>query len=90
MYSKPKGYACPRCTVGRCTAQTTTYADICYGELLCIPNAPAYICDVCYFVEFEQELLDALWQELYVDMPMEEAPPTARQKRSSAYGEESN
>ena len=53
MDAKTRSYACPRCTVGRCTAQGTTFAEVYQGQLLCIPNTRAYICDVCHFAEFE-------------------------------------
>jgi len=87
MDAKPGAYACPRCTVGRCTAQGTTFADIYQGQLLCIPNTRAYICDVCHFAEFETELLDALWVELYGEAPADEVQPLVRHKRGSSYSE---
>ncbi|MYD09025.1 MAG: hypothetical protein F4X02_03180 [Chloroflexi bacterium] len=87
MDAKPRAYACPRCTVGRCTAQGTTFADVYKGQLLCIPNTRAYICDVCHFAEFETELLDALWDELYGEASTDEVQPLARHKRGSSYSE---
>lgn len=86
MENKKRGYACPRCTVGRCTPQTTTFADVYHGQLLSIPNLRAHICDVCHFVEFEQETLEALWQELYNEGPAEDFQSVAGHKRSSSYG----
>ena len=88
--SKSKGYACPRCTVGRCTPRTTTFAEIYHGQLMTIPNVRAYVCDVCHFAEYEQETLEALWQELYGEAPAEEFQSIARQKGSSTFGGESN
>ena len=87
MDAKSRGYACPRCTVGRCTPQGTTFADVYQGQLLCIPNIHAYICDVCHFAEFEQELLDALWQELYGEATVDEVQPVARHKRGRSFTE---
>ena len=87
MDAKARGYACPRCTVGRCSPQTTTFVDVYHGQLLSMPNTRAFICDVCRFVEFEQELLDALWEELYGDVSRDELQVAARHKRSSTYGE---
>ena len=87
MEATAKGYACPRCTVGRCTPQRATFTDIYQGQLLCIPNTRAFICDVCHFAEFEQELLDALWQELYGDVAVDEVQPVARHKRGTGYSE---
>lgn len=87
MDAKSRGYACPRCTVGRCTPQATTFADVYQGQLLCIPNTRAYICDVCHFAEFEQELLDELWEELYAEAAADEVQPVARHKRGPSYRE---
>ena len=87
MDAKTRGYACPRCTVGRCTPQGTTFADVYQGQLLCIPNTRAYICDVCHFAEFEPELLDALWEELYGDAPLDDVQPPSGHKRGSSYSD---
>ena len=84
---KPKGYACPRCTVGRCLPQKTTFADIHQDQLLVVPNVNVYICDVCRLAEFEQETMEALWHELYGDQAAEDTPGIAQQKGSSHYGE---
>ena len=89
--SKTEGYACPRCTVGRCSQRGMTFSEVHLGQLLAIPDVLAYVCDVCHFVEFAQETLEALWQELYGDQSdaptAEELPALAQQKRSSSYGE---
>ncbi len=85
--STTRSYACPRCTVGRCAPQETTFVDIYQGHLLSMPKARAYICDICHFVEFEQELLDALWEELYGDVARDDSQTVAGHKRSPSYGE---
>lgn len=91
MDSKIKGYACPRCTVGRCSPRKTTFTEMHQGQLLAIPNVLAYVCDVCYFVEYAQEMLEALWQDLYGDQTsdpaVEDLPAVSQQERSSSYGE---
>ncbi|MCY3780541.1 MAG: hypothetical protein OXG78_09560 [Chloroflexi bacterium] len=87
MDAKARAYACPRCTVGRCALQTTTFVDVYHGQLLSIPNTRAFICDVCHFVEFEQEMLDALWDELYGDVARDDVQTAVAHKRSSTYGE---
>lgn len=84
---KAEGYACSRCTVGRCLPQKTTFAEIHHGQLLVIPNMQAYICDVCKLTEFEQETMEALWHELYGDQTTDEIQTIIQQKRSSQYGE---
>ena len=87
MDAKIRGYACPRCTVGRCTPQTTTFVDVYNDQLLSMPNTLAYICDVCHFVEFEKEFLDALWEQLYGEVARDDVHTIAGHKRSSTYGE---
>ncbi len=87
MDAKARGFACPRCTVGRCAPKTTTFVDVYHGQLLAMPNARAFICDVCHFVEFEQEMLDRLWEELYGEVAREDLQSVAGHKRSSTYGE---
>ncbi len=84
---KPIGYACPRCTVGRCLPQKTTFAEMHHGQLLVIPNMKVYICDVCKLAEFEQETMEALWHELYGDQSAEDTQSVTQQKSSSHYGE---
>ena len=84
---KSDGYACPRCTVGRCAPRKSTFAEVYHGQLLSVPNVTAFVCDVCHFAEFEQDALDALWEELYGDGPLEEVQPVAGQKPRSTYGE---
>lgn len=86
MDAKARGYACPRCTVGRCAPQTTTFADVYHGLLLSKPNTRAYICDICHFVEFEQEMLDGLWEDLYGDVARDDGQTVGDHKRSSTYG----
>lgn len=88
--AKTQGYACPRCTVGRCTPRKTTFAEVYHRQLLSLPRVNAYVCDVCHFAEFEQELLEALWNELYGDGPGESHQPPAGNKRSSTYSGGSN
>ncbi len=80
-----KDYPCPRCTVGRCWPQLTTFAEVYHGQLLSIPNVSAFVCDVCHFAEFEQETLEALWEEFYGEGPGDSHQTPAGQKRSSTY-----
>ena len=87
MDTRSKGYACPRCTVGRCTPQNTTFAEVYHGQLLSIPNVRAFICDVCHFAEYDQETLEALWEELYGEVARDDFQSVAGQKRSSTFGE---
>lgn len=85
-----KGYACPRCTVGRCTPRMTTFSEVYHGQLLAVPNVRAHVCDVCHFAEFDQAMLEALWQELYGEGPLDDFQSVPNQKRSSTFGGESS
>ncbi|MCY3573470.1 MAG: hypothetical protein OXG92_05750 [Chloroflexi bacterium] len=87
MTAKRPGYACPRCTVGRCTPQRTTFTDMLQDQLLSIPNVPAHICDVCNLIEFDQDLLDTLWECLYKGGAREDIAPAVPSKRSPSFGE---
>ena len=88
--AKSTSYACPRCTVGRCSPRKTTFAELYQGQLLSVPNVNAFVCDVCHFAEFEQETLDWLWDELYGEGPFDDQRTVAGQKRGSTYSEGSN
>lgn len=70
--------------------RTTTFAEMHHGQLLSIPNVKAYVCDVCHFAEYEQDTLEALWQELYGEDHVDDFQSVASQKRSSTFGGESN
>lgn len=87
MDNSKSGYACPRCTVGRCLPQKTTFTDVYHGQLLSIPNLRGFVCDVCHFVEFDQETMEALWDELYSEAAADESQPVAPKQRSSGQGE---
>lgn len=82
---KSSCYACPRCGVGRCRAQTATFAEVYRGQLLCIPNRLAFICDVCRFVEFESAGLESLWEELYGDCLADDFQSARHPRRASSY-----
>ena len=87
MDSKPAGYACPRCTVGRCAPQRANFCDMLGEQLFVVPKARAHICDVCHFVEFDQSLLDALWERLYSELQRDDYAPAQSQKSSPSYGD---
>ena len=85
--SKADSYSCPRCTVGRCHHQTTTFVEIYNGQFLCVPDMPVYICDVCHFAEFELDALESIWTELEMDDLPDDWQPSFRHKRSSPFGD---
>ena len=85
--SKANSYGCPRCGVGRCNQQTTSYVDIYDGQLFCVPDMPVYVCDVCHFAEFELSALESLWEELDVDIRTDNFESLSRKTRSSTFGD---
>jgi YgiT-type zinc finger domain-containing protein len=40
-------YACPKCQVGIMDLEYVTYLTFRGGEMITVPNFPAWICDVC-------------------------------------------
>lgn len=49
--------ACPRCQIGNLNATTATYSATFNGMLLSVPNVPAWKCDICGYLEFEDDAL---------------------------------
>ena len=80
-------FSCPRCGVGRCQPKTTTFVETFAGQILCVPNILAYICDVCHFAEFEQSAIESLWDEVEIDGYSDDMSSLVKQKRSSSFGE---
>ena len=87
LNSEANGYACPRCTVGRCHPQKASFVDIYDGQLFCIPDTPIYVCDVCHFAEFALDALESLWEELDADNISDGFPSLSGKNRSSPLGE---
>lgn len=85
--SNADSYTCPRCTVGRCHRQTTTYVDFLYGQLFCVPDMPVYVCDVCHFAEFELDALESLWEELDTDDLTDDFQSSQGHNHSSTFGD---
>ena len=79
-------YSCPRCTVGRCTQQTTTFVELYHGQLLCVPDVPVAICDVCHFAEFDLDAIESLWAELDADSIMDNFQSSSDTTYSSPFG----
>lgn len=53
----PARYACPRCQIGVCQAESTTYTRIHKGRPISVPDMTRYVCDVCGFREVDPEAL---------------------------------
>ena len=52
--------------------KTTTFVELYQGQLLCVPDVPAFICDVCHFAEFEMDAIESLWSDLDDDFIVED------------------
>jgi len=68
MEAKVRGHVCGHCGVGRRHPQHIQLRDIVHGHLLTVPNMPVYICDVCHFVEIDQEAMVAFRQRFAKDL----------------------
>ncbi|MGI6250683.1 MAG: YgiT-type zinc finger protein [Anaerolineaceae bacterium] len=53
----PNPETCPRCYVGRIKQQPVTLTTIVSGELLSVPNFPAWVCDVCHAFMYDPKAL---------------------------------
>ena len=84
--STSNNFVCPRCGVGKCQYQTTTFVELYHGQLLCVPDVPVYICDVCHFAEFEMDAIESLWADLGDDFFPDDFESTSETSFSSPFG----
>lgn len=61
--------SCPRCGVGRMQPTQADFSQVYYGTLVQSPNVSAWRCDVCHYLQFED---DAVRQ---IDVLVGEAGP---------------
>ncbi len=66
---------CDNCRIGRMQPATLSYVDEHEGELLVIPNVPAYACDVCRQTWYDPSFL------LNVENLLNKAEPPKRAKK---------
>lgn len=84
--SKSKDFVCPRCGVGKCQYQKTTFVELYRGQLLSVPDVPVFICDVCHFAEFELDAIESLWADLEDDFLTEDFESSSESTYSSPFG----
>jgi YgiT-type zinc finger domain-containing protein len=63
---------CPRCHVGALDAVTVTYSAVYRGALFSVPAVPAWLCDICGYIEYDEatmERLEALVGETLMERP---------------------
>lgn len=70
---------CPVCHIGHIELHVTTYIQL-YGEtLICVPNTPAWTCDVCHERQYDPSSLQR------IDMLVgQDGPPPNRYRPAMA------
>ena len=58
--NKELRYACPECHSGNVSMQHVVYFTWVSGELITVPDFPAWICDLCGMREYDQRALSWL------------------------------
>ncbi len=55
--SNEQRYACPECHGGNVSIQHVVYYTWVSGELITVPDFPAWVCDMCGMREYDQRAL---------------------------------
>lgn len=78
-------YPCPKCQAGLLHLRYVTYIDYLGQELLTVPNFPAWACDVCGYLEYDERALGYLRTLLspWLQEQSEPRPPRRRPPRRS-------
>lgn len=66
-------YPCPECHAGHVTLQHVVYYTWVNGDLITVPDFPAWVCDVCGMREYDQRALS--WLNIIL------SPSTGRNSR---------
>jgi YgiT-type zinc finger domain-containing protein len=53
-------HTCPRCQIGSMMPTTATYSTVYRAALLSVPNIPAWNCDICGYIEYDDETMTRL------------------------------
>jgi hypothetical protein len=48
---------CPRCWIGDLQPIDASYTHLVAGKLFCMPQAPAWRCDICNFQQWDEHFL---------------------------------
>lgn len=59
---------CPRCQIGRLKPGKATYLRVYNDNIVALPDALAFICDVCHFQEFDTLALRDVWALISSDI----------------------
>jgi YgiT-type zinc finger domain-containing protein len=63
--SKPQSYPCPECHAGYVSMRHIAYYTWVSGELITVPDFPAWICDMCGMREYDHRALS--WLNIILD-----------------------
>ena len=72
--STEQSYPCPSCHAGHVSLEHVTYFTWLGGELITVPEFPAWICDMCGQREYDQRALS--WLNIILN------PDTGRKPKS--------
>jgi YgiT-type zinc finger domain-containing protein len=75
-------YACPECQVGIMDLAYVTYLTFRGGEMITVPNFPAWICDVCGRRAYDPDAVSWLNILLNVNSKRKSAKPSGPRHRS--------
>lgn len=56
--AKPDDELCPRCFVGRLQKGEATFLTVYEGQLVTVPGAVAFTCDICDYREFDDPMVE--------------------------------
>ncbi|MBK8025430.1 MAG: YgiT-type zinc finger protein [Chloroflexi bacterium] len=53
-------HACPRCQIGTMQPTQASYSTVYRSALLSVPNIPAWSCDICAYLEYDDDAMARL------------------------------
>jgi YgiT-type zinc finger domain-containing protein len=75
--SKDQRYPCQNCHAGHVSIQHITYFTWLSGELITVPDFPAWVCDMCGLREYDQRALS--WLNIILSPDTGRKKPAAKQ-----------
>ncbi len=81
--SEKNAYACPRCQIGHLHQSRATFSALYKGMLFTLPDAEAWMCDICQYREFDASLLDQI--DRLIELPGTSSDTGRAAARSSSY-----
>jgi YgiT-type zinc finger domain-containing protein len=78
-------YPCPECQLGVLRQQRVAYLTRQGGQIVNVPDFPAWVCDVCGYCEYDSAALAELKVMLQGGRPPRRIPRRPRPSGESAY-----